>query len=334
MTDPKWLQQSFANQGVNIVRAAADAMLAYGEGDFHGFGHDLGKVARKVLTDEGAVKGDLPLPAGVDPRMVTEHVSEGAMNGFFAQGTTLDITNALDDKVHISIDLNKCFYKNKDEWENIFEGAWGVLAGVATKAQTKVAPGTVAATHIPGQNENWQNDLMLSMVGLPMAAKRCGFGMDVWNDVKRATKNVGGMRFKFNFPNGGGAPGASEIQRRVGKAVEEWTNQNYRRFGDDLGRFTRDVVFMAGDKMGFGQKFDITIGSFDPSAWDDASQAQRVLSVSTMYGGIAMVFLLILVAVRIVRPSVASARNFNEENFDEENQQDELQEDAEGSAVE
>jgi len=329
ISDLNWLKTRFATQGVNIARTAADGIIKYGEKDYHGFGHDIGKIGRKITLSTAV--GDAPLPpmSAAESQLITEQVMEGVTNGLFMAGSTLDITDNLDSKVHISVDLNRCMYGNRHEWENIFEGTWGVIAKFAAGGKNMLAPN---AAGVPmGADNAWQSDLMMAMVGLPMAAQKCGLGFDVINDLKRATKSMNGLKFKFRFPNSQ-TNSVNEVNEKMAKAIKDWTNQDYRKFGDHLGHFTRDMVFMAGKGM-FQGKFDISHEFFEPGEWDDANQAPQAFSVVTMYGGIAMVFLLVLVAVRVVRPSVARAGS-----SDEENQQhlvcEELQEDAEGSAVE
>lgn len=347
MTDPTWLRQNFANHGVDVARAMADGVLGMADGDYGRFGNDIGKSFRKVLVSTNPGEAASLLPAGTNVQLLTEQVADGVMNGVFGKGTGLQITDKKDPRVNMNIDLNKCFYGNRNTWENMFEGTWDVISKFAVGAGNPTAPGAV--NNLGATNTaDWKSELMSSMMGLPSAMEHCGLGFGEFGDIKRSFKNMQGLHFKFKLPDSKNindickhySKAGADVQEKMAKSIQDFAKQDYSSFGGHLGKFIRDGGIMAARKFGgedkcdkFASKFDITFEIVEPESWEMQEDLSS-LSVTAMYGGVAAAFLVILVAVRIVRPRAARAGSDDDDEEKQAQLTSELQEDMESSAVE
>jgi len=261
----------------------------------------IGTVLRKVLLSTSA--GKSPLPEGYPEQKVIEQVTEGAMDGFFVAGSSLAITDAVKSDVNFNIDLNKCFFGNRREWENIFEGVWGTIARFAIlPEQHGLAPATAGLNQPVGDPTG---ELMVALMGLPVAMRRCGISLLHQKMLMEAIQTMGSLHFKFRFPND--RIPVSDVSNKLAKAVDDWTNQRFRKFGTHLGGLMREMIFMTINPQLIG-KYSVDEHGILQRTMDDLEENKPwALSVSTMYGGLAMVFLMILLVARVFRPSSTRA---------------------------
>merc|ERR1711972_527975 len=90
----------------------------------------------------------------------------------------------------------------------------------------------------------WTGELMIALMQLPMALQKCNIDEDTQNMLMEAIQTVGQLRVNMSFP-GSQHFKVKEITDRMAKAVEAWTNWNFKRFGIELGVLLREFVLMA-----------------------------------------------------------------------------------------
>jgi|ERR1712192_122167 len=175
-------------------------------------------------------------------------------------------------------------------------------AGVAPMAPPQVSSSV---------SQDWQADLMKSLIGFPTMLTRCNLGFDKLKMFQEAMKSPKGLHFKFQFPSDD--VGARDVTRKMASAIKDWGNHDYKDFGHHLGGFAREVVFLAG-KEGTAQggpsrlfsvddQLRINIEGYLKQEEEEAENVTpKALPVSAMYGGIAMILLLVIMVVRAVRP--------------------------------
>jgi len=122
-----YMKGRFVAEGVDVAQNLAKSIVDWDEKKYRYFGEDFGNILRKILLSQNMGQYGLP-EGGASPQMI-ERVTEGVMNGFFATGSVLGITDTQDPQVDFEIDLNRCIVGNRRVWEDAFEGICLSLPG-------------------------------------------------------------------------------------------------------------------------------------------------------------------------------------------------------------
>merc|ERR1719486_460046 len=80
------------------------------------------------------------------------------------------------------------------------------------------------------------------MMQFPTALANCGVEMDMQTMLTEAIQTLGNVSIRVSLPRGDFE--ASETDE-MARAVEAWTNWNFKGFGYELGKLLRELVMLA-----------------------------------------------------------------------------------------
>lgn len=260
-----YIKRRFIVSGVDIAQALSDCIVSFEEHRFHKFGADIGTALRKVLLST-ANSGRVGLPEGMPEEKIIEQVTEGVSRGFFANGMDVIITDKVDPRVHIDINLHTCIAGNHELFQEIWYGAWTLFAQIAANKEQHglfSKNGLFAAQ--PGEERPaWAQELFNAMLQVPLAMERCGFGLEMQDMLGDAVKTLKYLR--FNLTAHKEKVKADEATERIALAAEAWTNFKFLEFGVEVGILLRELVLTM-----FPEKYSI----------DASGQLQRYLITET-----------------------------------------------------
>lgn len=316
----QYLGHRFIVNGVDIAHGLADAVIAFEAKHFQRFGSDIGTALRKILLSD-AMNGTSTLPEGVPEQDIIQKVTEGVMRGFFVQGSGIIITDTVDPRVNIILNLHQCIAGNSAFFKEIWMGLWNLFAQLAQFPQqhglnplksmkqsfsplfsnARTTAGTSPGTNAQPQ---WAGELMIALLQFPMALQRCGLGTSTQRMFMEAIKSLKHVHVKVLFPDD--RIQALKATDRMARAVEAWTNWDYTTFGKEVGMLLRELVMLA-----FPRKYSVdNTGRLRRELAGFAEQTPSILvglrapSVNPIFtaivGGCALSMLVGLVAVRSI----------------------------------
>jgi hypothetical protein len=278
LIDMKYIGHRILVSGVDIAHCLADCIISYEGHHYHRFGVDLGTALRKIVLSNATTGA--ALPEGVPEEAIIQEASEGLMDGFFAGGSMMEVTDIARPDVDIRLDLHSCIAGNQPFFKEIFLAIWSAFAQFSANAdQHGLQGGLPVQGGLPGlgvasntATPKWTGELMIALMQLPMALEKCDVDEDTQNMLMEAIQTIGQLRVNVSFP---GSQAASqhfrvkEITDRMAKSIEAWTNWDFKRFGLELGVLLREFVLMA-----LPQKYTV----------DDKGRLRRQLFSSTRIG--------------------------------------------------
>lgn len=235
MIDGKYLAHRFLVNGVDIAHDLADAVIAFEHHDFHRFGADIGETLRKILLSKAT--SATRLPEGVPEQDIIQQTMDGLVSGFFVRGASVHIRDTAAPDVHIDIDLHDCMANNEGFYKEIFLALWQLIAQLSAHGMAMFQQ-----TSNQGQPK-WAGELMIAVMQFPAAMQKCGISTRMDSMFMEAFKSLQDLQVHFTFPQD--QIQADEATKKMAKAVEAWTNWNFKQFGFELGVLFRELVMLA-----------------------------------------------------------------------------------------
>jgi len=281
----------FVVNGVDIARSLSDGIIAYEAHNFKKFGNDIGTALRKILLSKA--QHGTKLPEGVPEETIIQETTDGLMRGFFATGSGVEITDAADPRVDISLNLHQCIAGNSVFFKDIFMGFWSLIAQMSANKEQHGLDG-----HKPRQDQSsWSNDLMMAMAQFPMALDRCNVGSRTEEMLSEAIYSLKEVEVNIMFPST--KLTADYATNEMAKAVEDWTKWKFEDFGKELGKVLRDLVLQA-----FPQKYSVdSFGRLQRDATIVPGSKQNLNVNPAIIAGAAVAGFVALSAVRAYRSS-------------------------------
>lgn len=226
------------------------------------------------------------------------------MKGFFARGSGIEITDKANPNVDIVIDLHQCIAGNSAFFREIWLSAWNLFAQLSVnKHQHGLG---IMRPQENGAQPKWEGELMVALMQFPTALANCGVAQDVQTMFMEAVKSLDQVNVQIRFPHDKFA--AQSAADDMAKAVESWTQWNFKGFGYELGKLLRELVMLA-----LPQKYSVD----DSGRLRRFSQTKTVepekatISYATVMVGGASMFTIAAFAVlrarRVMSPALTQA---------------------------
>jgi len=231
----KYLGHRMLISGVDVAHKLADAIISYEKQHWHRFGKDIGVSLRKIFlsnSDRGQ-----KLPEGVPEEAIVQETTAGLMSGFFVEGTGVEITDAAVPDVDIQLDLHRCITGNHEFFKEVWLAMWNLIAQLSLNGV-----GSFSTTNNDGSQPKWMGELMIAMMQVPMALDRCNLNQDSQQMLLEAIQSIKYVKVHFLFPRS--SITADEATKRVAKAVQAWTNWDFKGFGKEIGMMLREFVLL------------------------------------------------------------------------------------------
>jgi len=242
----QWLSHRFLVSGVDIAHHLSAAINAYEAHDWKGFGSHIGIAIRKVLLSKS--ESGSRLPEGVPQEAIIQETTQGLMSGFFVRGAGVEITDQAAPDVDIQLDLHRCIAGNHEFFKEAWLAMWNLIAQLSVKvAKTGIHNVNDFANMFKMQNTDgsqpkWMGEIMIAMMQVPMALNRCNIGADTQAMFMEAIKSIKDVKVHFLFPKH--KITGDEATKRMAKAVESWTNWDFKEFGKQIGKLLREFVLL------------------------------------------------------------------------------------------
>lgn len=305
LIDMKYVSHRLLVSGVDIAHRLSDGIIAYENKDWHRFGQDIGIAMRKVLLSN-STRGSR-LPEGVPEEAIIQETTEGLLEGFFARGVGVEITDQAAPDVDIQLDLHQCIAGNHEFFKEVWLAMWNLVAELAVDAGKHEFNNPFESGGVQGDQPKWMGEIMVAMMQVPMALSRCNIGQETQQMLMQAIKSVRYLKVHFLFPQH--VITGNEATHLMAKAVQEWTNWNFKGFGQQIGIILREFVLLM-----YPQQYFV----------DSSGRLRRQLSskpgvkvggltlsptfVTLTVGGVAMSMLIALVAIRGLRTTTFAGR--------------------------
>jgi hypothetical protein len=234
LIDMKYLGHRLVVSGVDIAHSLADSIISYEGHHFHRFGRDIGATLRKILLSNST--HGARLPEGVPEEEIIQKTTEGLMDGFFVGGSSMEITDAVRPDVDIKLDLHQCIAGNQPFFKEIFLSIWNAIAQFSAN---KEQHGLGAS---PEGTPKWTGELMVALMQLPAALQKCDVDAETQGMFMESIQTLGQVQVHMSFPQG--RTTLDEISNRMAKAVEDWTDWHFEKFGKEMGIMLREFILM------------------------------------------------------------------------------------------
>jgi len=245
ITDIHYLEHRIVVSGVDIAQELAQCILDFEQKRFHDFGWQIGSALRKTIlsTSEKGTK----LPEGIPPEHIIEQVSEGVMDGFFATGSEVDVTNSANPNINLRLDLHRCIAGNHQFFGTVFHGIWMLFAQISANKDQHGLKKDGTSNGLHGQ-QVWSQELMMTMMQLPAALNRCGVDPEMEQMFMQAIQSLKTDKVNFVFPpdaslrSGQALPLGQEVEDSMAKAIKYWTQWKFEKFGKKIGLLFRTTL--------------------------------------------------------------------------------------------
>lgn len=310
--DMKWVSHRLLVSGVDIAHRLSDGIIAFEGNQWHRFGEDIGIALRKILLSRSE-RGS-SLPEGVPEEAIIQETTAGLMEGFFARGTGVEVTDKAAPDVDIRLDLHRCIAGNHEFFKEIWLAMWNLIAELAVDAGHHEFNNPFQQGSSQQDQPKWMGEIMVAMMQVPMALSRCNIDAETQQMLMQAIQSIQYLKVHFLFPQH--AVTADEATQRLAKAVEAWTNWNFQGFGMQIGKLLREFVLLMYPQQYYVDPTGALRRQLNPKA-DCGSNCVKVggmaFSPSFMafiVGGISVTMLVGLVAIRGLRAT--SFKNYRD----------------------
>lgn len=294
--------------GVDVAHRLSDGIIAYEAHDWHRFGADIGISIRKILLSNATTGARLP--EGVPEQAIIEETTAGLMSGFFVRGAGVEITDAAVPDVDIQLDLHRCIAGNHEFFKEIWLALWNLIAQLSVNIPGHDMENPFKTTNPDGSQPKWMGELMVAMMQVPVALSRCNIGQESQQMLMEAIKSIKYLKVHFLFPQH--TMTADEATKRMAKAVEAWTNWDFKAFGTQIGKILREFVLLMYPQGGaYQQQYSVDAGgrlrrqliqkSLSMKGVKVAGRTFSPTFVAFIVGGVASSMLVAMVAVRGLR---------------------------------
>mmetsp|Transcript_59632 Transcript_59632/g.177415 ORF Transcript_59632/g.177415 Transcript_59632/m.177415 type:complete len:583 (+) Transcript_59632:86-1834(+) len=232
----RYIEGRLVANGADVVTELADALQSYQKNDFKSFGHDMGRVFRKVLLSRNTNGG---LPEGLPGKRVIANMTAGVLRGFFGDGFALNLqTEPGYDPLHI--DLHQCVGQNLA----FFQSLWGATMLFYGKKDAQNEH-TVSSRNKP----SFGATLALTMMQLPTALRTCNIGDEEEQMLMDSIKRMGsGLHYDLELPEAQ-ATSPDQIANDMATTVKDWARTEWYTFGLHVGQLLQEIfVSMYGQK--------------------------------------------------------------------------------------
>lgn len=308
MQSLRYVEGKLVANGADIVTELADALQNYEKHNYKSFGHDMGRVLRKVLLSKNA-NG---LPEGLPGKLVIANITAGVMRGFFGEGFALNLqTQPGYDPLHI--DLHQCVGSNLA----FFQSLWGATMLFYGKKDAR-GQHSVSSSEKP----NFGATLALTVMQLPSALRKCNIGEEQEHMLMDSIKRLGsGMKYNLDLPKTDTAD-EDKIANDMATTVKDWARTDYYTFGQHLGYLLQEMfVDVYGQKWsvdhrGTLRKRLVGMAAAEQRPLAGASARSFLRSSALKLASVAVVPLLAGLVVLRIRHSIMSrgfSRDFSED---------------------
>jgi hypothetical protein len=188
-------------------------------------------------------------------------------------------------------------------------------------APAQPQPGLLGAQPGGGQPK-WTGELMIALLQLPMALRRCDVDQETQGMLMEAIQTLANLKVHLSFPRG--KLQMKEITERMAQAVEAWTKWNFKEFGREIGVMLREFVLLMYPRRYSVDESGRLRRQLAVSASAGINKAGNVVSPSAfalLLSGVSLSVLVGLLAVRGMR-SASSTALFHQEQADVESVND------------
>merc|ERR1719272_41245 len=159
---------------------------------------------------------------------------------------------------------------------------------------------------------------MVAMMQVPVALSKCNIGQEAQQMLMEAVKSIKYLNVHFLFPKH--MITAHEATQRMAKAVQSWTNWDFKGFGMQIGELLREFVLLMYPEGGstYPQQYSVDAGGrlrrqliLKSSPMQNIKVAGQRFSptvVALSVGGLASSILVAMVVVRSIRSMSNSDR--------------------------
>jgi hypothetical protein len=241
-----YLQHNFIVNGIDIAHGLSDSVVAFEKQDFHRFGTDIGVSLRKILLSTN--NNQTQLPEGVPEEAIIQEATQGLMDGFFVQGSAVEITDTAHPDVDVIIDLHQCIAGNSDFFKEIWMALWNLFAQLSING---VQHGFLNTFNMGGNHQpKWAGELMVAMMQFPMAMEKCGVDSSKQKMFLEAVQTLQDLRVHVHMPDDrfrseNDDKKTEETTARMAKAVEDFTKWDFEGFGYEVGKMLRELIILA-----------------------------------------------------------------------------------------
>jgi len=242
----QWLGHRLLVSGVDIAHHLSAAITSYEAKNWKGFGEHVGIAMRKVLLSKS--ENGSRLPEGVPEEAIIQQATEGLMSGFFVRGAGVEITDTAAPDVDIQLDLHRCIAGNHEFFKEAWLAMWNLIAQLSVNGEQHDIKSIQDFGNMfqmqrkDGSQPKWMGEMMIAMMQVPMALNRCNIGADTQQMFMEAIKSMKFVKVHFLFPKH--KITGDEAAKRMAKAVESWTNWNFKDFGRQIGKLLREFVLL------------------------------------------------------------------------------------------
>jgi len=327
LKNPDYVQGRLLANGIDIANVTADAIPAWQTSNFLQVGIDFGTLMRKILLSGHTGPISMILPAGMTKTQVYQAVVNGVVEGLFADGTSMTITDSVDPSVHVFVDLHKCIAEEAPYFSAAINVLYAGITQMVTSIQAAelaskgvktgyISPGGTtigaaanqqAAGPAGGMEANYMGQLSGLMTNLPVLLTRCGMTQEQRIMMSEALKNMANLGVAFNIPGPQDRVQAgNQAAIKFEQATAAWKEGRYHDFGILLGDLMRDLLLVI-----YPQQYHVAPATgrlyrtqCDKQHMIDMSEpATRGGSLALSVAGFSAVALVGLSAFRMVRPS-------------------------------
>jgi hypothetical protein len=241
-----YLQHNFLVNGVDIAQGLSDSVVAFEKQDFHRFGTDIGVSLRKILLSTS--NNQTQLPEGVPEEAIIQKATQGLMDGFFVQGSAVEITDTAHPDVDVIIDLHQCIAGNSAFFKEIWMSLWNLFAQLSINGAQHGFNWN--AFDMGNHQPKWAGEVMVAMMQFPMAMEKCGVDSSKQKMFLEAVQTLQDLRVHVHMPDDrfrseSDDQKTEETTARMAKAVEDFTKWDFEGFGYEVGKMLRELVMLA-----------------------------------------------------------------------------------------
>jgi hypothetical protein len=157
------------------------------------------------------------------------------MEGFFVGGSSMEITDSVRPDVDIRLDLHRCIAGNEPFFKEIFLTIWNAIAQLSANGEQH---GLGASSE--GGTPKWTGEMMIALMQLPSALEKCNIDAETQGMFMESIQTLGQVKVNLDFPKGKAS--LEEISHRMAKAVEDWTEWEFEKFGKNVGVMLREFL--------------------------------------------------------------------------------------------
>lgn len=294
---------------VNITEFLADSIVQWDQKDYRTFGDDIGTTLRKILLSKGGDMKD-QLPEGIPPPEILEEIMEGALMGYFVQGTTLDVKNKNTGQIDMTIDLKHCIADNHLFFRSAWKTAWFMIAKMQNTIKEKnkekafKAAGLEAPAEQPAGQPAFIGEGMMALAQIPSLLMTCNINSETKQAFSNGQQTMEDIALKMNFPD---IPiDEGEVSLRVEQAAKFWEEHDFDKLGIVIGLLMRDLSILIN-----GEKYEYSHGILrlkrvlmeENSLWHRVQHPTGILALDAGLGLLAVVAVASVAfrAVRVMR---------------------------------